>query len=403
MATQLKGQDGVPVKYQGKEIFSSDYSGVVKSVDMTKRTLSMKGTDETKDRDGDIIRLSGWDLDNYKKNPVFLWAHNYGSVPLARALRVTRKKDPACMEFLLQFPTKGLYPFADMILDLYNEKIINASSVGFIPMKWNPIEDDNKDGNNRNPYGREYVRHELLELSGCAVPSNPSAVQNALKGKNFGFKDDDLLKYMTGATLIPRPDKEDDVVGELDKSETEIVDETVIQVQVSVELDSKESEVEDSDKIKGEEIKLPKSEEENIDVPTEIKDTINSSEVVESIEVEEKVTMEEMNKRLKKCEMDIKNLMMRMDEMDGKLVNTESLTSISNEMKGIQDSLAKALEEIPRTPNNGGSSSLILREAFEQGKREGVNPPKEKFNKESLTALKSALLEVAKAMKTINL
>lgn len=236
MATKLVGQDGTPVKYQGQDVFSCDYSGVVKGVDMEKRRLIMIGTDETRDRDGDIIRLSGWKMDNYRKNPVFLWAHNYGSVPIARAEKVTKRKDPPRMEFQLVFPTKGIYPFADMILELYDGKFINTSSVGFIPAKWEPIPEEEK-GDTDNPYGRLYVSQELLELSGCAVPSNPNALQNALKGKDFGFKQDDLVKYLSGATLIPRPIKEDDVLDEVIKTETEIVDETHIQVQVPDKLE----------------------------------------------------------------------------------------------------------------------------------------------------------------------
>jgi len=232
MAKKLVGQDGTPVKYQGQDVFSCDYAGVVKGVDLEKRQMVMTGTDETRDRDGDIIRLSGWKLENYKKNPVFLWAHNYGSVPIARAEKVIKRKDPAKMDFFLQYPTKGIYPFADMILELYAGKFINTSSVGFIPSKWEPIPEEEKGEGPDNPYGRVYTSQELLELSGCAVPSNPNALQNALKGKDFGFKQDDLVKYLYGATLIPRPLKEDDVLEEIDKSETEIVDENHIQVQV---------------------------------------------------------------------------------------------------------------------------------------------------------------------------
>jgi len=263
MATKLLAQDGSPVKYQGKEVFRFDYAGVIKAVDVERRQLTMIGTDETKDRDGDIIRMSGWNLDNYKKNPVFLWAHNYGSVPLARAEKVIKRQNPARMEFQLVFPTKSIYPFADMILELYGEKIINTSSVGFIPAKWepHPVDDNNKE-DNRNPYGRIYTSQELLELSGCAVPSNPNALQNALKGRSFGFKPDDLVKYLAGATLIPRPENEDDVLEEIDKAEIEIVDETTIQIQVPDNLAPSEE-----DLIKGEEglIKIPDLEKGTID------------------------------------------------------------------------------------------------------------------------------------------
>jgi len=40
------------------------------------------------DRDGDIIEVDGWEIDNYLANPVVLWAHDYRGVPVGRALEV---------------------------------------------------------------------------------------------------------------------------------------------------------------------------------------------------------------------------------------------------------------------------------------------------------------------------
>lgn len=40
-------------------------------------TFRVVATDETKDRDGDIITLDGWDIANYLKNPVVLANHEY--------------------------------------------------------------------------------------------------------------------------------------------------------------------------------------------------------------------------------------------------------------------------------------------------------------------------------------
>ncbi len=244
MAKQLLAPDGTPIKFNGKDVWGFDYIGVVKQVDVARRTMAMIGTDESKDRDGDIIRMNGWDLENYRKNPVFLWAHNYGSVPIARATKVTKKREPEPhMLWNLMYPTKGIYSFADMILELYGEQMINASSVGFIPNKWNEIEAEQYEEGTRRTWGREYIKQELLELSGCAVPSNPNALQNALKGKSFGFKLDDITKWLTGALLIPRPGKEADVLEEMD-GEPEIVDETApvsVQVPVSYNVEGKEN------------------------------------------------------------------------------------------------------------------------------------------------------------------
>jgi len=502
MAIKLVKQDGSPVTYLGKEVFSFDYSGVVKEVDINRRILTMIGTDETRDRDGDIIRLSGWNLDNYKKNPVFLWAHNYGSVPLARAEKVIKRKEPPRMEFQLQFPTKGIYPFADMILELYLEKIINTSSVGFIPSKWNPIEEDNKEGNNRVSYGREYISQELLELSGCAVPSNPNAVQNALKGRSFGFKEDDLLKYLTGASLIPRPDKEDDVMGELEKSaDTEIVDETTIQVQVAESLDKPEG-TDDTESPMVEEVPPIPVEEKADDPPTEeiekMMDMCGSNSLPTNLDSswdgkaatarmrelcggpdKDKMDWEKYGKGFvmrngsdkesfgsyklpfadvkdgkltaiwggvmramnavhgargdmnmsdadkmkahnflagyyKKFDkpvpemsyiFDVEELMVDLSEeirriKEELIINSQTFESMAGQIKGIQDSLAKALEEIQRRPSReDSSSSQILQEAFNQGRIREESPPIEKFSKESVDGLKIALIELGKVLK----
>ena len=411
MATKLVGQDGSPVKYQGQDVYSCDYAGVVKGVDMEKRQMIMTGTDETRDRDGDIIRLSGWKLDNYKKNPVFLWAHNYGSVPIARSEKVTKKKEPARMDFHLQFPTKGIYPFADMILELYDGKFINTSSVGFIPQKWEPIPDDEKGNGPENPYGRVFISQELLELSGCAVPSNPNALQNALKGRTFGFKQDDLLKYLTGGTLIPRPENEDDVLAELDKSETEIVDETVVQVQV---LDNLSATITDnSGAVSASSISndtnttgtciIPPTEvlilssEEIVDVIPDNKDNKQDDPVVEDPEdTPEEMRMEDLDKKLDLLLSSVASI-------------NQTLQSLVESVKGIQTSLTKVNGDSQRKPNTEvDPSSVVLRDAFRQGKVKVTPEPTSGMNRggykpESVLELRQAMVDLAKALKFVNL
>ena len=175
---------------------------IIKGVDLEKRTLHMIATDETKDRDGDVIKVKGWDFDNYRKNPVFLWAHNYGSVPLAAAITISRKRTPWRIELTHKFPTEGLNPFADMILALYFEKIINAGSVGFIPTEWEKAPDQEDIPEWRA--GKIFKQCELLEHSGCAVPSNPNAIQDALKGKGFSPAMKDVILGNQDLELEPK-------------------------------------------------------------------------------------------------------------------------------------------------------------------------------------------------------
>lgn len=235
MAYNIKLQ-GIPYKIDDKDVFGLDLVGVIKDVDLKKRTLHIVGTDESRDRDGDEVSMKGWQLENYLKNPVFLWAHDYRSVPLAAATKIIKRKDPSRMEFLLRFPSQeGLYPFADMILNLYQDRIINASSVGFIPQEWEDVQPKDGDGPNARR-GRKFIKQELLELSGCAVPSNPNALQNFMKSANFSDKIlEDLMAYMeAGKGLPPVPAAKDAILKQFCEhcSGLVIEEESTVQVQV---------------------------------------------------------------------------------------------------------------------------------------------------------------------------
>lgn len=150
------------------------------------RTLRFIGSTEVPDRDGDIILASGWELDNYKANPVFLWAHDYSKPPIGKAIDVqVRNKQ---LIFDIQFPEEGVYPLADMVYKLYKGGFLNATSVGFIGKQAEPIAN-----------GSKYIRQELLELSAVPVPSNPTALQQA---KSKGYISTSMQKYFDDEKVI---------------------------------------------------------------------------------------------------------------------------------------------------------------------------------------------------------
>jgi len=230
MAVEILGKDKEPIKYKGVEILGTNCMSVVKSVDLKGRKLIMVGSNESIDRDGDVIRVNGWNLENFLKNPVFLWGHDYRSVPIGAATSVVkrRKPDPS-LEFTIRWPTEGIHPFADMILLLYAEKIINASSVGFMPIKHAPrekLEDEDEDMYKRYWAPREFLAQELLELSGVPVPSNPEAIQNFVKSKGFYDKspNPDLFNpilLMNGEETL-MPENPEDVYSDLKITEIEM-------------------------------------------------------------------------------------------------------------------------------------------------------------------------------------
>lgn len=140
----------------------------VKVLDETNRIIEMIGSTEDYDRVGDRVLMNGVQLQNYLKNPVVLANHCYGegekSSVIGRALSVVIQGSQ--MIFKIQFAEtdNGKEWFY-----LYSNKYMNASSIGFIPIKYSP----NDQG------GYDFEETEILEISMVAVPCNPNAVQRA--------------------------------------------------------------------------------------------------------------------------------------------------------------------------------------------------------------------------------
>jgi HK97 family phage prohead protease len=154
----------------------------------------MVGSTADMDRDRESISCEAWDLKNFKKNPVILPQHDYRQPAIGKATSVKVKDGQ--LTFKIQFPDEGINPVADIYRKLYKGGFMNASSVGFIPKKW-----EDGDGTKNSPF-RTYTEVELLELSLVSVPANPNAlagekgIQAAVKkGVLTGDDVKALIKY----------------------------------------------------------------------------------------------------------------------------------------------------------------------------------------------------------------
>lgn len=155
--------------------------------DNADRTLPWVFSTEARDRDGDRIKVSGWKLTDYRKNPVVLFAHNSRDIPIGRSLRTWRDTDRAtpALRGLIQFTERELgNGFGHMIFELAKAKYLRSGSVGFMPIKWTK---DPELGEGR--YGVLFEEQGLLEFSPTPVPSNPEALSEA---KSVGI---DLSPY----------------------------------------------------------------------------------------------------------------------------------------------------------------------------------------------------------------
>ena len=147
--------------------------------DEGNRTLRFIISSNAVDRDGDKIKQSGWLLDNYRKNPVVLWAHDSRTPPVGKASNVEIKGNKKLVADA-EFVPADIYPFADMVFRMYQEKFLNATSVGFIPLDVEEAEDLNRGGGGFF-MPLDINKQELLEFSAVPVPANPEALVQARK------------------------------------------------------------------------------------------------------------------------------------------------------------------------------------------------------------------------------
>lgn len=155
----------------------------------TKAQIKIKADDsftaiassEVEDRQGEVVKQSGWSLKNFKDNPVLLWMHDHDK-PIGKATRVWLDKTGT--KPLLKF--KGVIStateYSRAAKQLMEEGIINSFSVGFRPLEME---------------GNEITKAELFEISVVSVPANPEArlvVAKSLEGA--GIKESVIKEFI---------------------------------------------------------------------------------------------------------------------------------------------------------------------------------------------------------------
>lgn len=141
------------------------------SIDESKYQATFVISDESVDRQGEVIKQDGWDFENFKANPVILFGHDSYDLPIGKAVDIYTDGDKtyAVIEFAAE-----IYDKAMIIWNMVKTGILRTVSVGFI---------NNEYDNN------ELTKNELLEISIVPVPANPNAILLAAKDGSISKKD----------------------------------------------------------------------------------------------------------------------------------------------------------------------------------------------------------------------
>jgi HK97 family phage prohead protease/HK97 family phage major capsid protein len=174
-----------------KKIFNltSQFKAIEKEDDGSIIIEGMASTIDV-DRAGDIIVADAWTkggLDNYKKNPVILFNHNYNR-PIGRAIEITPTDKGLKLKVKI---SSG----AGDILKLIKDEVLNAFSVGFMV----------KDADFDSKTGIFVIKDaHLLETSVVSVPCNQEAIFSVAKSFDSDteyteFKDSFITREAQGS------------------------------------------------------------------------------------------------------------------------------------------------------------------------------------------------------------
>ena len=134
-----------------------------------ERTLTAIASTDNPDRDHDVLKADGWDLKNFKNNPVLLWGHQSSELPIGTVTDI--KQEGNKLVFKARFPKAGVSQKADEVYGLYKDGILRAFSVRFTSTDYK----QNKEG------GLTFEKAELLEISAVTVPANAEALVQSVK------------------------------------------------------------------------------------------------------------------------------------------------------------------------------------------------------------------------------
>lgn len=135
------------------------------------------------DRSGDVVLPSGADYSDFKKNPVVMFAHDTGKLPIGKAERIERMTDG--MRSKVKFADRpDSHPPAvewlpDTVFSLFQQGVLRAFSIGFIVDEWRAATE--KDMRRFGDAARRiFTKWRLIEFSVVPVPDNQNALVEAV-------------------------------------------------------------------------------------------------------------------------------------------------------------------------------------------------------------------------------
>lgn len=149
------------IKAMEEKGFDAFAKSVKEASDEDTGTFEVVITTEDVDRYNEIIKLDGWDIEHYMRNPVVLWGHDHYRMPVGVCTAIERQEKGLVARGKFAPSNDG-----QELRRLYDLGIVRATSVGFIE---------------KERQGNVILKAELIEFSFVSVPANPMALSTLIK------------------------------------------------------------------------------------------------------------------------------------------------------------------------------------------------------------------------------
>jgi hypothetical protein len=163
----------------GKDDFvirSFETNPAVKSDSVGDRSIIFTVSSPGVKRDGHEIVQDGWRLENYRTNPVVMWAHSRDTLPIATSSweKLVETASGRVLRSQADFLSAEDNQFADQVLSLYKKRLLNAVSAGWRALKYDFVRDEED-----FVTGIRFLEQDLMEYSAVPIPADPQALQRS--------------------------------------------------------------------------------------------------------------------------------------------------------------------------------------------------------------------------------
>jgi len=145
-----------------------------------QRVLNFEFSSNTQDYTEDIIEQD-FDLERFKKNPVFLYNHDADALPIGRVVEITNEGDKTTgkVEFWVSDKPANTWSETDKIANTVYEQYKKGFLKG-VSIRIKPI-DVTVNPNSRGGKGLWVKKSQLLEISATSLPMNEDSLKKHLK------------------------------------------------------------------------------------------------------------------------------------------------------------------------------------------------------------------------------